>query len=98
MSDAATFKTLDSIKLLKWMYENGYFSLIAADMIADEIEKGTFDPTESSASEAEDEVAQLKAELASIGKVAAIGLKKNAPYDIKLSLQAIEMAVNSYNE
>lgn len=34
---------LDKIKLIQWMYENGYFSLIAADMLSNEIEKGTFD-------------------------------------------------------
>jgi len=36
-------RTLDGAKLLEWMYENGGFSLKAADMIADEMEKGTFD-------------------------------------------------------
>jgi len=36
-------RTLDGAKLLEWMYENGHFSLQAADMIADEMEKGTFD-------------------------------------------------------
>lgn len=40
------------------------------------------------------EIAELKAEMVSIGKVAAIGLKKNDPYDMKISLQAIEMAVD----
>lgn len=40
-------RTLDSNKLLKWMYENGFFSLTSADMIADEIEKGTFDKEET---------------------------------------------------
>lgn len=47
MDDTVSSKALDSIELLKWMYENGYFSLIAADMIADELEKGTFDLVES---------------------------------------------------
>lgn len=36
-------RTLDGAKLLQWMYENGCFSLTAADMISDEMEKGTFD-------------------------------------------------------
>lgn len=36
-------RTLDGAKLLTWMYENGCFSLRAADMIAEEMEKGTFD-------------------------------------------------------
>jgi len=40
-------QVLDGNKLLQWMYENGYFSLKSADMIADEMEKGTFDLAES---------------------------------------------------
>lgn len=38
MSDAVSKKPI-----LEWVYENGYFSLRAADMLADEFEKGTFD-------------------------------------------------------
>lgn len=35
-------EVIDKNKLLQWIYENGYFSLTSANMIADEIEKGTF--------------------------------------------------------
>lgn len=45
MDNQQSNRTLDGDKLLTWMYENGYFSLKAADMIADEMEKGTFDKT-----------------------------------------------------
>jgi len=33
---------IDGDKVFEWMYSNGYFSLKAADMLADEWEKGTF--------------------------------------------------------
>lgn len=33
---------IDGDKVFEWMYSNGYFSLRAADMLADEWEKGTF--------------------------------------------------------
>jgi repressor LexA len=39
---------------------------------------------------------ELKDELDSIGKVAAIGLEKNDSYQMKTALQAIQMAVDSY--
>ena len=38
MSDAVSKKAI-----LEWIYSNGYFSFRAADMLADEFEKGTFD-------------------------------------------------------
>lgn len=34
---------IDKIKVISWMYENGYFSLTAADLLTQEIQKGTFD-------------------------------------------------------
>lgn len=46
MDNQQSSRILDGNKLLTWMYENGYFSLKAADMIANEMEKGTFDKTE----------------------------------------------------
>lgn len=53
MSDTMIPQTrlLDSNKQLQWMYENGFFSLTAADMIADEMEKGTFDADPSNQGE-----------------------------------------------
>jgi len=40
-------RVLDGNKLLQWMYETASFSLIMADYIAEEMEKGTFDKEEN---------------------------------------------------